>query len=35
MLNKLYLSKIQKAKNDMYSKKLLETNDECLIDDLD
>lgn len=35
MLNKLYLTEIQKAKNDLYSKKLLETDEECLIDDLD
>lgn len=35
MLNKLYLTEIEKTKNDLYSKKLLETDEECLIDDLD
>lgn len=34
-LNKLYLTEIEKAKNDLYSKKLMDTEQECLIDDLD
>lgn len=34
-LNKLYLTEIEKAKNDLYEKKLIETDEICLIDDLD
>lgn len=34
-LNKLYLTEIEKAKNEIYTKKLMENEQECLIDDLD
>ena len=34
-LNKLYLTDIEKAKNELYEKKLVETDQDCLIDDLD
>ena len=34
-LNKLYLTEIEKAKNEIYTKKLMKNEQECLIDDLD